>query len=129
MLTNDGRWSRNLSLPETKVSKRYRVTLEYPITQAYVRAFAEGMYFSYENITTRAAKLCIINEYVAEVRLVEGRYHQIKRMFGRFNNPVLALHRIAVGNLMLDVTLLPGHSSPLTASELQVIATHQDDEW
>jgi len=128
LLTNDGRWSRNLTLPEKKVSKRYRVTLQYPITQAYVRAFAEGMYFSYENITTRAAKLYIINEYVAEVRLVEGRYHQIKRMFGRFNNPVLALHRIAVGNLMLDVTLLPGQSRSLTASELQVIAIHQDDE-
>ncbi|MBA6364852.1 hypothetical protein H4J42_13975, partial [Colwellia sp. BRX8-8] len=38
------------------------------------------------------------NQYIAEVKLIEGRYHQIKRMFGRFRNPVIGLHRQAIGN-------------------------------
>ena len=117
LLTNDGQWSRHLTTPEKNIAKLYRVTLEKPITEDYVHAFAEGMYFSYENITTLPAKLNILSDFVAEVSLVEGRYHQIKRMFGRFQNPVLTLHRIAIGNLPLDPSLAPGKSRALTECE------------
>ncbi|RZA08107.1 MAG: pseudouridine synthase [Moraxellaceae bacterium] len=118
LLTNDGRWSRRLSLPEEKIAKLYRVTLANKITADYQQTFAEGMYFSYENIITRPAKLEIINEYTAMVTLVEGRYHQIKRMFGRFQNPVLQLHRVAIGKLTLDVS--DGQWRQLTAAEIEV---------
>lgn len=121
LLTNDGRWSRQLTEPEKKVAKLYRVRLEKPITQDSVDAFAKGMYFAYEDITTRPAKLGIISDYVAEVSLVEGRYHQIKRMFGRFQNPVLTLHRLAIGNVTLDPALAPGESRELTAAEVSLI--------
>ena len=122
LLTNDGRWSRQLSSPESNIGKLYRVTLEHPITADYVEAFARGMYFGYEGITTRPAQLRIIDEHTAQVRLVEGRYHQIKRMFGRMGNPVHALHRIAVGKLRLDPTLAPGQYRELTAPELKSIS-------
>lgn len=125
LLTNDGRWSRRLTAPEAKVIKVYRVTLARPISDDYVNAFAEGMYFSYENITTRPAKLEIIDEVTADVYLIEGRYHQIKRMFGRFQNPVLTLHRSAVGGLRLDPSLAPGESRELTEIELSEAANPQ----
>ncbi len=118
LLTNDGRWSRRLSSPQCNVGKLYRVTLEKSITVDYVEAFAEGMYFAYEGITTRPAILRIIDDHHAEVTLVEGRYHQIKRMFGHFQNRVLQLHRIAIGNLPLDSTLDAGQSRELTALEV-----------
>ncbi|MEH6550763.1 MAG: 16S rRNA pseudouridine(516) synthase [Pseudomonadales bacterium] len=118
LLTNDGRWSRRLSLPETKVAKVYRVKLAKALTQDYVAAFAEGMYFAYEHITTRPAILKILDETEAEVVLEEGRYHQIKRMFGRFDNEVLELHRVSVGGLSLDPNLAAGQSRDLTAAEL-----------
>ncbi len=121
LLTNDGRWSRQLTTPENKVAKLYRVTLEHPITPAYIDAFAEGMYFPFEDITTRPAKLEIISDTVAEVSLVEGRYHQIKRMFGRFRNPVLKLHRVAIGDIKLDSKLSPGQSRDLSMGEVGVI--------
>lgn len=119
LLTNDGRWSRQLTQPETKVVKRYRVTLAKPIDDACVRAFAEGMYFSFEDITTRPARLEIIDNHTAEVFLTEGRYHQIKRMFGRFQNEVLSLHRCAIGDIQLDAALAPGASRRLTPQEIQ----------
>jgi 16S rRNA pseudouridine516 synthase len=122
LLTNDGRWSRALTEPTQKIAKLYRVTLENLLTDDYITAFAEGMYFSYENITTRPAVLKIISEFVAEVSLVEGRYHQIKRMFGRMNNRVRALHRSSIGNLLLDPSLLPGQSRELTPEEVRTIA-------
>ncbi len=123
LLTNDGRWSRQLTTPDNKVEKLYRVTLEKPVTADYITAFAEGMYFPFEGIHTRPARLKIINETVAEVGLMEGRYHQIKRMFGRFQNPVLQLHRLAIGSLYLDGQLQPGQSRDLFSEELDLLAT------
>jgi 16S rRNA pseudouridine516 synthase len=125
LLTNDGRWSRALSEPAAGIAKSYHVTLEQPLDPRYIEAFATGMYFAYEDITTRPAQLRILSEFEAEVKLVEGRYHQIKRMFGRFDNRVLGLHRSAVGSLQLDAGLAPGASRELTHQELRELGV----EW
>lgn len=101
LLTNDGAWSRKISLPETKLAKTYHVTLAKPLSQDYVQAFAEGIYFAYEDITTQPAKLTINTAYTATLELTEGKYHQVKRMFGAFRNEVLALHRSQVGHICL----------------------------
>lgn len=118
LLTNDGHWSRGLSLPESKLPKRYRVTVERPLDQAQVDAFRRGIHFGFEDITTRPAELLILGEFEAEVVLVEGRYHQIRRMFGRFDNRVLSIHRFAVGALELDAGLAPGAWRELSEAEL-----------
>jgi len=124
LMTNDGRWSRQLSAPENNIRKRYRVTLEKPLTPDYVQAFADGMFFDVEGVMTRPAELAIVSDYIADVWLVEGRYHQIKRMFGRFQNKVLALHRGAIGGLELDAGLAPGSSRLLSPAE--VLAVNPD---
>jgi 16S rRNA pseudouridine516 synthase len=121
LLTNDSRWSRKIMSPEAKVKKVYKVTLENNVTEETVTAFAKGMYFPFENITTLPAKLTILTHNVAEVVLMEGKYHQIKRMFGRFRNPVLALHRSSVGSLELDETLAAGESRALRSYEVNSI--------
>lgn len=121
LLTNDSRWSRKLMAPEEKVNKIYQATLQNDLTEDYISAFAEGMYFSFEGITTQPAQLTILSKKVAEVTLMEGKYHQVKRMFGRFRNPVLALHRSSVGNLILDANLLEGESRELTSEEVSEI--------
>ncbi|MFL0805066.1 MAG: pseudouridine synthase [Agarilytica sp.] len=121
LITNDGGWSRRLSLPEKRIKKRYHVQMEKPLTEEYVTAFAKGMYFAYEDIVTRPAELKIINSREAEVILEEGKYHQIKRMFGRFQNTVLALHRVSVGDIMLDDSLAPGESRCLTQTEIHCL--------
>ena len=118
LLSNDGRWSRQLTAPDKKVTKLYRVQLTKPLQPGYIEAFAEGMYFPFEDITTRPAKLRIISPHLAEVELIEGRYHQIKRMFGRFDNKVMALHRTAIGKVILDPDLRSGQSRELTAQEV-----------
>lgn len=122
LLTNDGRWSRQLSLPGSKLLKRYHVRVEKPLSNEHVEAFRDGMVFDYEGITTRPAELTVLDDYEAQVGLVEGRYHQIKRMFGRFDNRVLSIHRFAVGSLTLDPGLSPGDSRELTQGELQSLS-------
>ncbi len=118
LITNDGQWSRRIMSPEHKVDKTYLVSLEKPIDPSYIGAFEAGFYFEYEDITTLPAKLEILGEHIALVTLQEGRYHQIKRMFGRFRNPVVKLHRLSVGHLQLDESLQPGQSRSLTTEEI-----------
>lgn len=114
LLTNDGRWSRRLSLPGSKLIKRYRVTTEQAITAQYIEEFEQGLWFEYEGITTRPAQLRILGSRLAEVDLIEGRYHQIKRMFGRFGNKVLSIHRYAVGDYELG-DLAAGHCKDIAS--------------
>ena len=123
LLTNDGRWSRRLSEPSSNIFKRYVVTLDKPVTEEVIATFAEGIYFAYEDITTRPVTLHTLTEdkLCAEVIMAEGRYHQIKRMFGYFQTEVLSLHRTAVGNLTLDEQLEPGQSRELTVTEVSDI--------
>ncbi|WOJ98500.1 RNA pseudouridine synthase [Congregibacter brevis] len=109
LLSNDGHWSRQLSSPKASLVKRYLVTTEKPIGTECIAAFKAGFFFAYEGLTTRPAGLKILGECTAEVELTEGRYHQIKRMFGRFDNKVLCIHRFAVGHYELG-TLEPGEA-------------------
>lgn len=124
LITNDAKWSAALMAPDHKVDKHYLVTLANPIDESYINAFANGMYFEFEDIITLPAQLTILSTYQARVVLREGKYHQIKRMFGRFRNPVVALHRESVGNIMLDNTLLPGEYRVLTQAEVDCIIQH-----
>lgn len=124
LLTNDGRWSKQLMDAQEKVPKVYRVTTDSPISPDAVAAFAQGFYFHTEDITTLPAKLEIIGEHEALVTLFEGRYHQIKRMFHRVQNRVVTLHRESIGGLCLPENLKPGQWRELTAHEReQALAT------
>ena len=117
LLTNDSQWSKQISLPENNIKKTYRVTLSKPVTEEYAPVFSKGIYFAYENITTRPATLVIINDHTVELSICEGRYHQVKRMFGYFQNTVLELHRISIGGLLLDNAISLGESRVLTTQE------------
>ena len=120
LLTNDGRWSKRLMAAEHKVSKIYEVETAEPIAAEAVAAFAQGFYFHTEDITTLPAKLEILGECRARVTLHEGRYHQIKRMFHRGQNRVVALHRVSMGGLVLPGDLPAGAWRALTTEEVQL---------
>jgi 16S rRNA pseudouridine516 synthase len=90
LITNDGSWSRRLTQPQTKLPKVYYVETEQEIGPQYAITFAEGLYFAFENLTTQPAQLEVLGPKAARLSIVEGRYHQVKRMFGHFNNKVCA---------------------------------------
>jgi 16S rRNA pseudouridine516 synthase len=118
LLTNDGHWSRRITQPTSKQPKVYYVETEQVITAAYSEVFAQGLYFAYEDLTTLPAELDILTPHSARLTLYEGRYHQVKRMFGHFQNKVIRLHRESVGPLVLDPTLAPGQYRALTPDEV-----------
>lgn len=121
LLTNDGQWSRRLTQPTSLQGKVYLVETEDEIDPACVDVFARGIYFRFENLTTLPAELVLLAPRRARLTLHEGRYHQVKRMFGHFNNKVTALHRESMGPLTLDPALEPGRYRPLTAHEIAQI--------
>lgn len=121
VLTNDGLWSRHLTQPRSRLGKVYRVRTEQPITEAYTEVFARGLYFAYEDLTTLPAELEILDSHCALLTLHEGRYHQVKRMFGHFRNQVIGLHRERMGPLRLDKHLAPGQYRPLSADEIAAV--------
>ena len=121
LITNDGSWSRRLTQPQTKLPKVYYVETEQEIGPQYALKFAEGLYFAFEDLTTQPAELIVLGPKAARLSIVEGRYHQVKRMFGHFDNKVLRLHRESMGPLVLDASLKPGEYRPLSAEEIEMI--------
>ncbi len=118
LLTNDGRWSKQVTEPLEEISKVYRVTTRDEISPETAAVFAAGIYFAYEDLTTRPAVLEILGEREALLTIHEGRYHQVKRMFHAVGNQVLGLHRESIGPLVLDDSLPPGRFRPLGAAEV-----------
>ena len=102
LLTNDGRWSKRVTEPMEEISKIYRVSTRDEISPETAAIFAAGIYFAYEDLTTRPAVLEILAAREALLTIHEGRYHQVKRMFHAVGNQVLSLHRERIGPLVLD---------------------------
>jgi len=121
LITNDGQWSRRLTQPRTKQPKVYYVETEQEIGPDYAATFSAGLYFAFEDLTTQPADLQVLSPKSARLSIIEGRYHQVKRMFGHFDNKVTRLHRERMGPLVLDEQLAPGQYRPLTDAEIQQI--------
>lgn len=121
LITNDGQWSRRLTQPQTKLPKVYLVETEQAIGPEYAITFAAGLYFAFEDLTTQPATLELLGPRTARLGIVEGRYHQVKRMFGHFDNKVIGLHRERMGPLVLDANLAPGEYRALTDDEIRQV--------
>ena len=64
---------------------------------------------------------CKEGECCAVVSISEGKFHQIKRMFGAFGRQVLFLKRLSMGAVVLDPCLKPGQYRPLTEEERKLL--------
>ncbi len=123
ILTDDGALAHDILAPKKHVPKRYRVTIDLKMEERMAAGFAEGIELS--DGKTKPAALLITGEHTGIVTLREGRYHQIKRMFGCFGAKVTALCRLSMGALELDPALGPGECRPLTEEELLLLKTRE----
>ena len=119
LITDDGEFAHNILSPRKHVKKEYEVTLDIPVTSAMVTGFENGV--NLNDGECKSAKLEITGEYTANVTIIEGRYHQIKRMFGCYGAKVVELNRICMGNLYLPKELKLGEIKEATINELQKI--------
>ncbi len=119
IITDDGEFAHNILSPRKHVKKIYEVTIDNPVTEDMINGFKRGIVLNEGKC--KSADLAITGDYTAKVTISEGKYHQIKRMFGYFKAKVIELNRICIGNLYLPEDLKLGHIRELSTKELQKI--------
>lgn len=119
IITDDGEFAHNILSPKKHVQKIYEVTLDIPVTKEMKDGFLKGVNLS--DGECKSAILDITGEYTCNVTLKEGRYHQIKRMFGCYKAKVVELNRICMGDFYLPKDLEQGKIRELTNEELELI--------
>lgn len=119
LITDDGTLAHNILSPKKHIKKTYEVTIDIPMTNEMVSGFKKGL--NLNDGECKEAKLEITGPNTGIVTLTEGRYHQIKRMFGCFKAKVITLNRIGMGNLFLPPDLKLGECRELTDKELNDI--------
>ena len=116
LITNDGNFVHKVISPVKHVEKSYIATLDAEPSPKLVGDFAAGVTLA-DKTVCRPAMLELLGDCRARVVITEGKYHQIKRMFGTAGLGVVALHRERIGALRLDNGLEPGELKELTFSE------------
>lgn len=103
LMTDDGALLHTITSPRTHLPKVYRATLASDLRGDEAAIFATGdLLLEGEDKPLAPAAMRALGPREAELVLVEGRYHQVRRMFAAVGNHVTALHRSAMGGLDLD---------------------------
>jgi len=114
LLTNDGRFAKEVLSNSAKYDKEYLVAVKEPLRVGVVKIFQSGM-------QTEAlgkllpAKARIINDTKIQIILNEGRRHQIRVMLNELNYTINSLKRVRIGNIKIE-NLKPGETRPISVS-------------
>lgn len=126
ILTNDGKFAYNLTSPNHECKKRYYVEIEntIPFTLEDINAFQEGLMIDdgKKNIfKTKLALLEIIDPFKAYITILEGKFHQVKKMCQKVGKTVTYLKRVQIGEIKLDPALKIGEYRLLTDEEIALL--------
>lgn len=110
LLTNDGEMAHRILSPKNHVSKLYHVRLDHPLEEDARTLIEAGIKLA-DGYVCMPCKVCVLESSdnpLVSVLLCEGKYHQIKRMFGVVGCGVLSLKRVQIGGMKLDPLLDEG---------------------
>ena len=117
LLTNDGEFAHRVISPRSEIVKVYHARTEAPVDEADITAFKEGLTLG-DGTKCLPAGLKLLPDGSCLVEVMEGKYHQVKRMLSSRGKPVTELKRLSIGGLKLDKALLPGGFRALEENEL-----------
>ena len=118
IITNDGEYAHKIISPKNKTGKVYIATLDGELKEELVSKFKKGVVLA-DGTKCRPANLEILESNVARLTLFDGKYHEVKRMFGVFGLGVNELHRQAIGKLILPETLKSGECLLMSAKDVE----------
>ena len=107
LFTDDGKLVHRLTSPKHHVAKVYEVTCKHAVDAVQVDRLRAGVVLRDDDETVRAEACEATGERALRLTLVEGKYHQVKRMVAAVGNRVEALARSAFGPVRVD-SLGPG---------------------
>ncbi|WP_294428041.1 pseudouridine synthase [uncultured Treponema sp.] len=151
ILTTDGKLTHRLLSPKTHAPKTYAVGLRDSLTeeekQNYTEKFSKGFWIDREgnengfDAKPAEIKFEVSSEQLAVsscessqgsgentrhidclLKIYEGKFHQVKRMFAQLGNEVVYLKRVKMGNLELDPTIPLGGYRELSKEEIKLLS-------
>lgn len=118
LVTDQGPLVQQWTSPRHKVVKRYEATVDRDLDPDLVPRFASGtLCLPDDPEPCLPATLTLTGPRTASVELVEGRFHQVRRMFASQGFRVVSLHRSRFGGLDLG-TLASGEWTPIEAGAI-----------
>lgn len=106
ILTNDGDFANQMMHPRYKVDKTYVAKVEGLITPDSIKKLRNGVVIDGKPTSRARAKILSRdakkNTSIVSLTIHEGRYHQVKKMFGSVGHKVQKLSRTTYGTLTLD---------------------------
>lgn len=123
IITDDGDFAHRMLSPKKRIYKIYEAKLSSKIGSREINLFKTGVRLDDETVCL-PAELKILthcDEPIVEVKICEGKFHQIKRMFKSVGTNVISLKRKQIGSLVLDKDLEEGCSRELSENEIKNI--------
>lgn len=120
IITDDGDFAHRVLSPKKEIFKTYIAVLDGEITPDMPEKFLNGIVLA-DGTKCRRAFLRRVDKNTAEIKICEGKFHQIKRMFGTVGLGVNALERTAIGNFYLPEDLPQGACSETDSEALESI--------
>ena len=114
-MTNDGDIVNKILRARNNHEKEYIVTVNRPITDKFIERMGNGIPIL--ETVTRKCKVEQISQYVFRIILTQGLNRQIRRMCEYLDYEVVALKRIRIINISLDIHV--GRYRNLTDEEVQ----------
>jgi len=108
LFTDDGALIHRLTSPKRHVPKVYDIGTVDAVRGEQVQALLDGVLLNDEVRPVRAAACTVAGSHALQMTLLEGKYHQVKRMVAATGNTVASLHRSRYGTLTLPDDLAPG---------------------
>ena len=117
LMTDDGALIHRLTSPKKHVPKVYEIETLEPVTEAQIDELRRGVVLHDDPLPVAAAACEMTGELTLRMTLLEGKYHQVKRMVAATGNTVARLHRSSYGVLTLGDDLKPGQWRWLSGPE------------
>ena len=125
MLTDDGDLAHRLLSPKHHVKKKYFFESKFPLTDDEIKYLEAGATLEDGYVTKPSVIELGADGKSGYITLVEGKYHQIKRMLEAVNNKITYLERVTFGPLSLDENLERGQWRFLTQNEIEQLETYR----
>jgi 16S rRNA pseudouridine516 synthase len=117
LLTDDGKLIHKLTSPKHHVPKVYEVTCDRPVDGTQVEQLLRGVVLDDDPMPVRAEGCEQTGPHQLRLTLIQGKYHQVKRMVAAVGNHCTALHRSRFGALDLETGPAPGQWRFVTDDE------------
>ena len=128
LISDDGQFIHKMTTPKKNIGKVYEITTPELITQSQIDHLLNGVVLDDDPKPCFAAACQQLSENRLAMTIVEGRYHQVKRMMAAVGNHVAKLHRAQIGTYVMPTDLEEGQWRWLYPEDLKQLSQSVSSE-